>query len=183
MDVIYKDIPGFDGFYRAGSDGSVWSCRSQGKRGQPNRRSNEWKKLTEIPTWYRGRITQIRVSLIRNGKASMWLVHRLVLEAFVGPCPEGMICRHFPDRNPTNNAIGNIRWGTAIENASDALTHGTRARGETQGHRKLSEDDVREIRRLYKDGFGSYAKISTLFGVTAGAIFFIVSRRNWKHVA
>lgn len=42
-------------------------------------------------------------------------VHMLVLEAFVGPRPTGMECRHFPDRDRTNNRLGNLQWGTPTE--------------------------------------------------------------------
>lgn len=39
------------------------------------------------------------------------LVHRLVLEAFVGPCPAGMECCH-GDSDRSNNALSNLRWDT-----------------------------------------------------------------------
>lgn len=60
-----------------------------------------------------------------SGKKDL-LVHRLVLEAFVGPCPPGMECRHFPDRDPGNNRLDNLQWGTHQENEEDKETHGTR---------------------------------------------------------
>ena len=52
---------------------------------------------------------QIRIS----GKT--FYVHRLVLETFVGECPEGMECDHI-DRNRSNNRIENLRWITVNEN-------------------------------------------------------------------
>lgn len=54
----------------------------------------------------------------------MRLVHRLVLEAFVGPCPEGMEGCH-GDGDPTNNSLGNLRWDTATSNQLDKVRHGT----------------------------------------------------------
>jgi hypothetical protein len=53
------------------------------------------------------------------------MVHRLVLEAFVGPCPIGMQCRHFPDPNPANCNLKNLQWGTPMENTEDKRVHGT----------------------------------------------------------
>lgn len=38
-------------------------------------------------------------------------VHRLVAEAFIGPCPEGMECDHI-DRDRQNNHVSNLRWVT-----------------------------------------------------------------------
>lgn len=51
-------------------------------------------------------------------------VHRLVLEAFAGPCPSGMEALH-GDGDPSNNRIQNLRWGTRSENIQDAIRHGT----------------------------------------------------------
>lgn len=46
-------------------------------------------------------------------------VHRLVLAAFVGPCPEGQEVRHYPDHDPTNNHLSNLRYGTRAQNIQD----------------------------------------------------------------
>lgn len=51
-------------------------------------------------------------------------VHRLVLEAFVGPCPEGMEGCHI-DGDGTNNRLDNLRWDTHVGNVKDSIRHGT----------------------------------------------------------
>ena len=51
-------------------------------------------------------------------------VHRLVLETFVGPCPDGMECLHI-NGDPGDNRVENLRWGTHAENMQDSLAHGT----------------------------------------------------------
>lgn len=51
-------------------------------------------------------------------------VHQLVLAAFVGPRPEGMIARHL-NGDPTDNRPENLAWGTHSENNYDAVRHGT----------------------------------------------------------
>ena len=53
-------------------------------------------------------------------------VHRLVLEAFVGKRPAGLLTRHL-DGNATNNCLDNLRYGTPSENMRDRRTHGTDA--------------------------------------------------------
>lgn len=50
-------------------------------------------------------------------------IHRLVLEAFVCPRPEGLVCRHL-DGDPTNNHVENLQWGTMSENGHDMVKHG-----------------------------------------------------------
>ncbi len=50
-------------------------------------------------------------------------VHWMVLEAFVGPRPEGMYGCHRDD-NPHNNQLSNLRWGTPSSNSQDRITNG-----------------------------------------------------------
>lgn len=64
---------------------------------------------------------------IRLGRRNIYYVHRLVLITFVGPCPDGMECRHL-DGNPSNNRVDNLRWGTKIENSNDRWYHDTMPR-------------------------------------------------------
>ncbi|WP_336158169.1 HNH endonuclease signature motif containing protein [Amycolatopsis sp. VC5-11] len=51
-------------------------------------------------------------------------VHRLVLEAFVGPRPEGQEARHL-NGNPADNRLHNLAWGTSSQNKADMVRHGT----------------------------------------------------------
>ncbi len=118
--VEYRDIPGYPG-YRVGSDGSVWSCfelyRLKGARGFGSRMTDSWhqRKPRKNSRGY------LFVCLRKNPGEKLCAVHRLVLEAFVGPCPEGMVCCHYPDNNRTNNALKNLRWDTPSENSKDIL--------------------------------------------------------------
>lgn len=50
-------------------------------------------------------------------------VAHLVLAAFVGPRPVDLQCCH-EDDNPYNNALVNLRWGTASDNMRDRLRNG-----------------------------------------------------------
>jgi len=60
----------------------------------------------------------LRVSLTQSGKTTKRLVHQLVLETFVGPCPPGCESRHLND-DPADNRLENLRWGTRKENSDD----------------------------------------------------------------
>ncbi|QZT61281.1 NUMOD4 motif-containing HNH endonuclease [Mycolicibacterium austroafricanum] len=83
------------------------------------------------------------VRLSRQQVAHRKTVSRLVLEAFVGPCPEGMEGCH-NDGNPANNWIGNLRWDTRTNNIYDAVRHGTHQQASKthckQGHEYTPEN-------------------------------------------
>lgn len=50
-------------------------------------------------------------------------IHRLVMVAFCGPCPDGMeVCHNNGD--PTDNRLSNLRYGTRSENIYDMVKHG-----------------------------------------------------------
>lgn len=60
-------------------------------------------------------------------------IHRLVLEAFRGPCPAGCEGRHLDD-NHAHNSLSNLEWGTPVQNAADARRNG-RIIVPAKGHR------------------------------------------------
>jgi DNA-binding XRE family transcriptional regulator len=100
----YHPIAGFPA-YRVGRDGSVWS-RYKACGGLTSR----WRRLTPSPL-RRGNLVYEQVQLYsapRKGRG--FAVHRLVLEAFVGPCPPKM-CAHHRDGNLSNNHLTNLFWG------------------------------------------------------------------------
>jgi hypothetical protein len=76
----------------------------------------------------------------------MFYVHRLVLEAFSGPCPPGLECRHLNGNPSDNRWPENIKWGTDKENQGDRVSHGTSNHGERNGMSKLTEADIVDIR-------------------------------------
>jgi hypothetical protein len=67
-----------------------------------------------------------KVLLTRDRQSFNRSVHTLVAEAFHGPRPEGLVCRHL-DGDRLNNASSNLTWGTYSENAQDRVRHGNDA--------------------------------------------------------
>lgn len=64
-----------------------------------------------------------RVTLHDGDRNERFSVHRLVLAAFVGPCPDGMEACH-DDDNPRNNRLSNLRWDTKSANHRDKVRNG-----------------------------------------------------------
>lgn len=168
---VWKKIPGYDG-YEVSNLGQVRSWRSRNGRGCAS--SPHLLKSTPFV----GR-PYLRVALTGNsGVVSHHRVHRLVLEAFIGSCPEGMEGCH-KDGNPANNALTNLRWGTKASNFEDQITHGTRRKGELH-HRSAMSDQVRaeilaSLSHLSghgnRDSTGLAKRLAEQHGVTIGAIY------------
>ena len=77
-----------------------------------------------------------RVNVATETGRAVRFVHRLVLETFRGPRPEGALSRHLNDQ-PEDNRLENLSWGTTSENTQDAYRNGGRKRKEfcPLGHR------------------------------------------------
>lgn len=166
-----KAIPSLPGYF-AGEDGTIYSAWEG--VGRNSRVGSNLKPL-------KATITPDGRSQVNPSRKAR-RVSRLVLEAFVGPCPPGMEACHFPDRNPSNNRLENLRWDTAEANQADRRFHGTSNAGERNGSARLTEAQVIEIRRRKGAGESSLV-LSREFGVARVTINAIVSRRIWKQVA
>lgn len=104
------------------------------------------------------------------------LVHRLVLLAFVGPCPNGHQTAHL-DGNPLNNHVSNLKWATPKENCSHRYLHGTHPTGERSATAKLTQKQVDEIRALHK--IERQVDLAKRFGVARSTIQRIQSGERW----
>lgn len=116
-----------------------------------------------------------------NGKRIYKRVHVLVLEAFRGFPPKGMVGRHL-DGDKSNCRLGNLAWGTPQENTDDAKRHGAIARGVRLPTAKLTDDKVREAIRLTELGHTN-VEIGKRFHVHPSLICRVVNRKRWAHVA
>ena len=162
---IWKVIPGFPD-YKINNKGELFSSRS-----------GKWRPI-------KSRIRKHgykEAGLYGKGKRRYRLVHRLVLEAFVGICPEGMECCH-NNGIRTDNCLENLRWGTKADNTRDRIRHGNQVNGNRHGMSKLTEDDAVFVKRMIRIGFGNM-ELSEFLGVNHSTIGYIRSGRNWRHVA
>lgn len=142
MSETWKPVVGYEGLYSVSNQGRV--RRDAGGSGA---RIGRILRPSNV-----GSDGHLGVNLHRNRKATGFKVHRLVLVAFVGPCPEGMECCHGDDGNPRNNALANLRWDTHAANLMDRVRHGTSNRGERHWMKKLTAQDIQDIRRSVAAG-------------------------------
>lgn len=132
--------------------------------------------------------------------------HRVAWELVNGPIPDGLNALHRCDNPPCVNP-SHLWLGTTADNNADMTAKGrarrngntvlTAARGERHSSRthpesvlrgsahwktKLTEDDVREIRRVVGAGEVRQAELARRYGVTRTAISLIIRGVSWKHL-
>jgi hypothetical protein len=106
--------------------------------------------------------------------------HRLAWERANGPIPDGMWVLHRCDNRGCVNP-DHLFIGTRRDNTDDMLAKGRSCRGTRQHLAKLTDDAVREIRRLNSEGV-SQMELARRYGVHQGTIWPILRRKTWRHV-
>lgn len=108
--------------------------------------------------------------------------HR-VAYALAGSDPGDLCVLHRCD-NPACVNPGHLFLGTNADNNRDMCQKGRArpCRGSQNGRAKLTEHDVREIRRLHAAGHGC-KRLARQFGVSAFAVLTIFNGQGWRHVA
>ena len=170
---VWRPVPGYGGRYDVSSHGRV--------RTWIQRCSKERRKVPSVMKTCRGsRYGHRAVSLyVGRNTYQKWAVHRMVLWAFVGPCPPGMECAHLNGVHD-DNRVENLTWATPKENGEHMVAHGTSLRGGKNPSSRLTEEAVREIRR---DRTSTVSEMSRRYGVSRRAIRFARDGVTWGHVS
>ena len=112
-------------------------------------------------------------------------VHRWAYERFIGQIPHELSVLHRCD-TPACVRPEHLFLGTTLENQQDKVSKDRQAKGEANGFSKLTEEDVKEIRRRYRRLSYHNSNVLELaheFGVTPVNIRYILAGKAWKHVS
>jgi hypothetical protein len=124
----------------------------------------------------------LEVWLSFNNKVKKYRVNRLVALAFI-PNPEDKEQVNHKDGNKENNYKDNLEWTTCSENLKHAYRENLNSqKGDRSSAAKLSEDDVRAIKRLLFIESKSIASIARRYEVHPSTISLIKSGKNWSYV-
>ena len=168
----WRDVGGFPG-YQISDLGRLRSNRcARGREKGSAWRFSRGRKCSQAG--------HLGATLRRDGEGHFRYVHRLVLEAFVGPCPDSMECCHADD-DPTNNRLTNLCWATHQKNIADCAARRRMARGRTNGLMKLSDEDVRAIRRRVATG-EPRKLVAKDYGVVVSHVSNIFNRKSREDV-
>ena len=109
------------------------------------------------------------------------LLHRVVALAHI-PNPDGLAEVNHRDGDKSNNGVDNLEWMTRQENMKHAYENGLMHVG-TQNHAtKLTDDQIREIRRRVLEGGESRHQMAKEFGIGVSHCSRIVSGKVRRFV-
>lgn len=112
-------------------------------------------------------------------------LHRVVWEVIHGPIPKGLDVLHRCNNPPCCNAFSpkHLYLGTDIDNAADRALAGTargpQVWGENHWTTKVSDADVKAIRRKYATGEWTQRELAKEFGITQACVWRYVNCSNW----
>ena len=173
MTEEWRSISGFPD-YEISSQGRVRRTTSRGR----------WKAGHLLIISDNGRYP--KVVLYQAGGYKIRYIHTLVLEAFVGPRPEGLECNH-KDGVKKNTILDNFEWTTHSENEKHANRLGLKRfagfpsrAGELHPLHRLKTEDVMAIKGLLSAGEMSQGRIAEIYGVSQTQISRIHLEKRWR---
>lgn len=180
MEEVWKDVVGYEDYFKISEYGKVYS-----------KRTNKELKLTTGKTGYKQFCTRFDG---RKSKAKLFKVHIMVCEAFNGPRPNEhqRFALHWDD-DKLNNHYSNLRWGSRSENAKDLIRNGkskvhlNHKKGQDNPDAKLSDEKVFDIMENFsKLGLSSRRKRILYFcekyDVSYSTVRGVVDGIRWIHL-
>ena len=117
------------------------------------------------------------------------IAHRIMFTLITAEeIPDDLHCLHSCD-TPTCVQPRHLFLGTHTDNMQDMMRKdrcghaGGASPGEAHGLAKLTDANVREIRKRYATGGVLQRELADEYGVVLSQISAVVNRKNWKHVA
>ena len=128
------------------------------------------RKGSTTPTGYK-----VIVFSIPNSKPIGRYAHRMVMETFVGPCPDGKEVSHLNGNN-ADNRLSNLVYESRKLNIARKIEHGTDYNGAQNPSAKLALDEIRQIRTSEE----SENTLALRFGVDRATIGRVKRNESWR---
>jgi hypothetical protein len=180
MEEFWKDVVGYEGRYEVSNLGRIRSIDRKTTRkfnfgttgiiGYPS------KILKPMST----KFDYLKYGLSKNGKTTSFVGHRLVAMAWI-PNPNNYPQVHHKDHNKHNNAVENLEWVTPSQNTKYAISagrhHGGFKMGTTHHSGKFTDDQIKWMRNLHKDGY-SLTQLSEIFNSNRGYLSSVINNKR-----
>lgn len=162
MQEIFKNVKGYEGFYKVSNLGKVRSTSYKGTRIlKPSKTKNGYLNVVFC-------VNQVKVHK---------LVHRLVAEAFLDN-PGNLEQVNHISGNKEDNSVENLEWCTQEYNNYHAYNNHLLNRYEDRPEAKLTKEKVMQIPELIKQG-ATTDDLKNLFSVSRRCIDNIFEGKTW----
>lgn len=176
---VWKDIPGFEGFYQASNLGHIRSV----DRYAVNKRGYlcHYKSVKRVPTIDKRGYNTLWIRSI--GPKRNYQVHTLVAMTFLGYTrASGLTINHI-NGNKSDNRVSNLEVVTIQSNIKHAINTGLwDCRGEKHIHAKFTSTDIAVIREKYANSKISYQELADCYNVGKSTIARIINHQSYKNV-
>ena len=108
----------------------------------------------------------------------MTRAHQFSAKIHLGDCPKGMCVCHTCD-NPSCVNPNHLFYGSALDNQKDKMKKNRQAKGESQGHSKLTNNQIEQIRARANE---NYKVLCKEFNLVPSTIYRIWHNQSWKHI-
>ena len=161
----WAPVAGWEDHYSVSSLGRV--RQEQARRGTRPRR---------LMTPQLNTVGYLSVQLRDGGRRAQYLVHRLVMAAFVGDVPDGQQVNHMNGQKTDNRRV-NLEYVTRSKNVRHAFRIGLQAHGERRAGAKLTLAQVNEIRASRST---PRVELARRYGVAPTTIGAVLGGHSWK---
>lgn len=172
MNETWKPVVGYEGLYEISSHGRVRSNHASPRRASPFLKD--------------ANLRGYRMVMLCKGdgtKPKSALIHRLVALAFLGePPPVKRPTVNHKNMDKADNRVENLEWLSHADNNRHAQPSIKHCKGIDKPSNKLTEDQVREIRKRYVPYVVGIDQLAKEFGVSGPTIHSIIHRRKWSHL-
>lgn len=177
MDEQWLPVVGYEGFYEVSNTGRVRALARSGER------AGRWRRcVMHFPE------REMKISTSTGGykylslklpdrPSTKYLLHRLVMRAFVGEPAAGYQVNH-KDGDKANNNLANLEYCTAQENLIHLTRTLKRKIGGSGGYSKLTETQARAIladKRILRE-------IAADYGISLQAVWNLQNGKTWAHL-
>lgn len=176
---IWKDVPGYEGYYQASNRGKVRSI----DRTIIDKNEIKIHRTGKVLSQNVNKDGYLFVELNKNAKRKLRTVHRIISETFIPNIKNKPEVNHI-NGNKKNNAISNLEWVTSSENQIHAIEDRlqTIPIGEDSNSAKLTNNEVLEIVCSYRLGIFTHAEIAKAYNISRQVICGILNGRIWSKI-
>jgi hypothetical protein len=167
---VWKDVIGYEGIYQINKNGDVMSLKRK-TTGTFTTIDKIIKKQIDLKGYF-------VYKLSKNGKTKTKSLHRILAQSFIKN-PNNEKCVNHKDGNPLNNDISNLEWCSYSYNS----LHGYRSNGRKNPRRKLTENQVSEIKnKLINYYYGLGRQLAEEYNVSVYIISLIKQNKTYQFV-